>query len=61
LIASDMLTGFCGEFCQLASSLKLEADPDEQMGGAGAAVGSLAGLIAPYPWLALGPMSAGCG
>ena len=56
-----MLTGFCGEFCQWASALKLESDPDEQMGGAGAAVGSLAGLIAPYPWLALGPMSAGCG
>jgi hypothetical protein len=56
-----MLTGFCGEFCQWASALKLEADPDEQMGGAGAALGSLAGSRAPYPWLALGPMSAGCG
>ena len=42
-----MLTGFRGEFCQWASALKIEADPDEPMGGAGAAVGSLAGLIAP--------------
>jgi len=59
LVNSEALTEVARELCELAKILNHEAEPDELMDLAAAAISTLAGLRVPDSWLEMAITKAG--